>query len=98
MENGVQYEIINKNGEKFLATSVAFGNGEATVSTAEVGDVIFKNDNGVWSHPDYQVRDAESHLAPNGIDTVEDVPSSVEVPTEVPVEAPASEVAPETVE
>ena len=73
MENGVQYEVINKvTGESFLAKQVAFGDGEVTVST-DAGDVVFKNDNGVWSNDQFVARDAETKLAPNGVDTVEDV-------------------------
>lgn len=73
MENGVQYEVINKvTGESFLAKQVAFGDGEVTVST-DAGEIVFKNDNGVWSNDQFVARDAETKLAPNGVDTVEDV-------------------------
>lgn len=97
MENGVQYEIINKvTGESFLVEQVAFGEGEVTVSTA-FGQVTFKNENGVWSNENFVARDAETKLAPNGVDTVEDVVISepvAEVAEEVTAEAtPEGEVA-----
>lgn len=97
MENGVQYEVINKvTGESFLAKQVAFGNGEVTVST-DAGEIVFKNDNGAWSNDQFVARDAETKLAPNGVDTVEDVVISepvAEVVEEVTAEAtPEGEVA-----
>ena len=93
MENGIQYEIINKvTGVAYLATSIEFGTGVVIVNTNEVGAVTFANDgNGGWTHSEYVARDAETRLAPNGVDTVEDIVPSV--PESVP-EA-ATEVAPE---
>ena len=98
MENGVQYEIINKEtGVAYLAKSVEFGTGEVIVNTEEVGNVTFTNDNGVWGNDTYVARDAETRLAPNGVDTVEDiVPSVPETVPETTTEA-TPEVVPETV-
>lgn len=93
MENGVQYEVINKvTGESFLAKQIAFGDGEVTVST-DAGEIVFKNDNGAWSNDQFVARDAETKLAPNGVDTVEDVVIS-NVEAEVQAE-PVAEVSPE---
>lgn len=97
MENGVQYEIINKaNGESFLATEVAFGEGEVTVRTVAF-EVVFKNDNGVWSNDEWVARDAETKLAPNGVDVVEDIVPSVPVSDSETATEAAPEVAPEVV-
>lgn len=93
MENGVQYEIINKvTGVAYLATSVEFGTGEVIVNTSEVGVVTFANDgSGNLSNESFVIRDAETRLAPNGVDTVEDIVPSV--PESVP--ETAAEAAPE---
>lgn len=75
MENGIQYEIINKEtGVSYLATQIAFGDSEVTVSTVEVGDVSFTHNNdGVWSNDQYVARDVETKLSPDGVTPVADV-------------------------
>lgn len=98
MENGVQYEVINKvTGESFLAKQVAFDEGRVIV-TCDAGDIVFlHNNDGMWMNDQFVARDAETKLAPNGVDTVEDVVISepvAEVVEEVTAEAtPEGEVA-----
>lgn len=100
MENGIQYEIISKaTGEVYLTTAVEFGTDEVTVKTDTLGDIKFSNIGQVGNllNDEYVIRDAETKLAPNGVDTVEDVvPSVPETVPETTTEA-APEVVPETV-